>query len=137
MLKNIEDEKSNDVQYFLYYKGKETKEDINYYVNKVLNTSPVKAAVIIVNWSDNHNAQATCNYKTKDGKYHTISSTWTKGAGIASYSLGIDGLSQSISSTSSATNAGYGARILGYVDDLKKVLPILISKYGGMSLSVL
>lgn len=59
------------------------------------------------------------------------------GAGIASYSLGIDGLSQSISSTSSATNAGYGARILGYVDDLKKVLPILISKYGGMSLSVL
>ncbi len=51
------------------------------YVNKVLNTSPVKEAVIIVNWSDNHNAQATCNYKTKDGKYHTISSTWTKGAG--------------------------------------------------------
>ena len=36
------------------------------------------------------------------------------GAGIASQSLGVDGLSQSISSTSSATNAGYGARILQY-----------------------
>ena len=34
------------------------------------------------------------------------------GAGIASYSLSLDGLSQSISSTSSATNSGYGARII-------------------------
>ena len=42
MLKNIEDEKSNDVQYFLYYKGKETKEDINYYVDKVLNKNGVQ-----------------------------------------------------------------------------------------------
>lgn len=33
------------------------------------------------------------------------------GAGIAAQSIGVDGLSQSISSTSSATNAGYGARI--------------------------
>lgn len=36
------------------------------------------------------------------------------GAGIASQSLGVDGLSQSISSTSSATNSGYGARLVQY-----------------------
>lgn len=40
------------------------------------------------------------------------------GAGIASQSIGIDGLSQSISTTSSATNAGYGARITGYLEAL-------------------
>jgi len=57
------------------------------------------------------------------------------GAGIASQSLGIDSLSQSISTTSSATNAGYGARVTGYVDDLKRTLPILKSKYDGISLS--
>lgn len=41
------------------------------------------------------------------------------GAGIASMSLGIDGLSQSIASTSSATNSGYGARILLYQKQIK------------------
>jgi len=51
------------------------------------------------------------------------------GAGIASQSIGIDGLSQSISTTSSATNAGYGARITGYLADLKKMLPMLKNKY--------
>jgi len=40
------------------------------------------------------------------------------GAGIASQSIGIDGLSQSISTTSSATNAGYGARIDGYLKSI-------------------
>ena len=59
------------------------------------------------------------------------------GAGIASFSLGVDGLSQSISSTSSATNAGYGARILGYQDDIKKMMPILIAKYGGFTVTTL
>lgn len=59
------------------------------------------------------------------------------GAGIASFSLGIDGLSQSISSTSSATNAGYGARIIGYQDDIKKLLPVLQAKYGGFNVTVL
>mgnify|MGYP000160127553 FL=1 len=47
------------------------------------------------------------------------------GAGIAAQSIGVDGLSQSISSTSSATNAGYGARILQYqkeiADSVKKL----------------
>lgn len=59
------------------------------------------------------------------------------GAGIASFSLGIDGLSQSISSTSSATNAGYGARVLGYLDDIKRLLPVLENKYRGFTVSVL
>lgn len=36
------------------------------------------------------------------------------GAGIASKSVSIDGLSTSVGTTSSATNAGYGARILSY-----------------------
>lgn len=59
------------------------------------------------------------------------------GAGIASFSLGLDGLSQSISSTSSATNAGYGARILGYGDSIKEMMPKLIAKYGGFNVTVL
>lgn len=59
------------------------------------------------------------------------------GAGIASFSLGVDGLSQSISSTSSATNAGYGARIIGYQDDIKKLLPVLQAKYGGFTVTTL
>lgn len=41
------------------------------------------------------------------------------GAGIASQSLGVDGLSQGISSTSSATNSGYGARIVLYQKQIK------------------
>lgn len=56
------------------------------------------------------------------------------GAGIASQSIGIDGVSQSISTTSSATNAGYGARITGYVNDLKQARIDLKNKYDGMVL---
>jgi len=54
------------------------------------------------------------------------------GAGIASSSLGIDGLSQSISTTSSATNSGYGARILMYIQDMKSSLPVLEGTYKGI-----
>ena len=56
------------------------------------------------------------------------------GAGIASQSIGIDGLSQSISSTSSATNAGYGARIIGYGADLKAAWPRLKAYYSGIEM---
>lgn len=56
------------------------------------------------------------------------------GAGIASQSIGIDGLSQSISSTSSATNAGYGARVQGYITDIKTSLPRLKAKYNGFEM---
>ena len=57
------------------------------------------------------------------------------GAGIASQSIGIDGLSQSIATTSSATNAGYGARVSGYLADLKLSMPKLRAFYKGMNLT--
>lgn len=41
-------------------------------------------------------------------------------AGIVSQSLSIDGLSQSISTTASATNAGYGARLIQYEKQIKE-----------------
>lgn len=59
------------------------------------------------------------------------------GAGIASLSLGMDGLSQSISSTSSATNAGYGARIIGYLKDIDNTLKRIKGVYQGVLFSVL
>jgi len=54
------------------------------------------------------------------------------GAGIASQSVSIDGLSQSISSTSSATNAGYGARITEYRKTIKETIDRLKSRYTGI-----
>lgn len=59
------------------------------------------------------------------------------GAGIANLSLGVDGLSQSIGTTSSATNAGYGARIVGYHNDLKLELPQLKNRYTGLVFAAL
>ena len=58
------------------------------------------------------------------------------GAGIASQSLGIDGLSQSIVTTSSATSSGYGSRIISYTEDLKRQKPILESYYRGFNMTV-
>jgi len=58
------------------------------------------------------------------------------GAGIASKSLNIDGLSQSISTTSSSTNAGYGARILLYNKDLKERLNIMRHSLVGIQMAV-
>lgn len=51
------------------------------------------------------------------------------GAGIANISLSMDGLSQSIGTTSSATNAGYGARIKQYLEQIKKQIPVLRKYY--------
>lgn len=51
------------------------------------------------------------------------------GAGIANTSLSIDGLSQTIGTTSSATNAGYGARITQYSKQIKTQIPTLRSYY--------
>lgn len=53
------------------------------------------------------------------------------GAGIANMSLSVDGLSQGIGTTSSATNAGYGARIIGYLNSLKIEMNRLHDKYTG------
>jgi hypothetical protein len=59
------------------------------------------------------------------------------GAGIASKTISIDGLSQSINTTSSATNAGYGARLGQYEKELKNVLPTLERYYKGLRLAAL
>jgi len=56
------------------------------------------------------------------------------GAGVASYSIGMDGLSQSLNTTSSATNSGYGARILSYQKQLEKALPRLRGRYRGVDM---
>lgn len=56
------------------------------------------------------------------------------GAGIAQQHVGIDGLSQTISTTSSATNAGYGARLRAYERELKSIMSILRGKYRQMSI---
>lgn len=57
------------------------------------------------------------------------------GAGIASISLSLDGLSQNVATTSSATNAGYGSRIIQYLKQIKEQIPQLRRQYkriGGM-----
>lgn len=59
------------------------------------------------------------------------------GAGIASQSVGFGGLSQSISTTSSAENSAYSARIKQYLAELKEIKPILEKVYGGIDMAVL
>ena len=58
------------------------------------------------------------------------------GAGIASQSISMDGLSQSFNTTSSATSAGYGARLLQYQKEIKEVIPTLRRYYKGARISV-
>jgi len=58
------------------------------------------------------------------------------GAGIARQSLSIDGLSQQIDSTSSATNAGYGARIINYGKEIKETLARLEGMYKRINFTV-
>lgn len=58
------------------------------------------------------------------------------GAGIAARSVSLDGVSQSIETTSSATNAGYGARIINYWKDIELLKSKLRRKYYGFGLEV-
>lgn len=58
------------------------------------------------------------------------------GAGIASKSISLDGLSQSISTTSSATNAGYGSRIIQYTKQIDNLLEGLKERYQGINFVV-
>lgn len=51
-------------------------------------------------------------------------------AGFASMSLGMDGLSESFSTTASATNAMYGARINQYIKEIETWLKANIRKFG-------
>ena len=52
------------------------------------------------------------------------------GAGIASVSISVPGLNQNVNTTSSATNSGYGARVLEYQKELKEQMPNLRRYYG-------
>lgn len=51
------------------------------------------------------------------------------GAGIASQSVSLDGLSTSTGTTSSATNAGYGARVIQYGKRLDRIIKKIRRKY--------
>ena len=53
-------------------------------------------------------------------------------AALANYSLSIDGLSQSVGTTNSATNAAFGARIINYQKELKDSLEKLRAYYRGI-----
>jgi hypothetical protein len=53
------------------------------------------------------------------------------GAGIASQSISIDGLSQSFNTTSSSTSAGFGARLIQYRQEIKDQIPTLHRYYHG------
>lgn len=52
------------------------------------------------------------------------------GAGIAATAISMDGLSQSISSTASATHTAYGARIDQYQADVQRILDLIRRYYG-------
>lgn len=58
------------------------------------------------------------------------------GAGIATLSLSMDGLSQNIGTTSSAMFTGYGARINDYLKIMKEQIPNLKRYYKGIRLVV-
>lgn len=58
------------------------------------------------------------------------------GAGIASQSVSIDGLSQSIGTTQSAMFGGASARCDEYRKDIDRLLPALKSKYTGIKMIV-
>jgi len=59
------------------------------------------------------------------------------GAGIATLSVSIDGLSQNVGTTSSATNAGFGARLINYQKEIKASIPVLRRYYKGIRMAVL
>lgn len=56
------------------------------------------------------------------------------GAGVGQFSVGVDGLTQSIATTASATSAGYGARIISYQKQLKDTMGALRAKYRMMNI---
>lgn len=58
------------------------------------------------------------------------------GAGIASRSISMDGLSQSVGTTSSATNAGYGARIIQYTKEIDSRIAAARTHYLGLQFVV-
>ena len=59
------------------------------------------------------------------------------GAGIASQSISVDGLSQSIATTSSAENSGYSSRLKQYEREIKETLKYVDKIYGEIIFTVL
>lgn len=59
------------------------------------------------------------------------------GAGIASQSVSIDGISQSIGTTQSAMFGGASARVNEYSKDIEdRIMPVLMQKFGGIKMVV-
>jgi hypothetical protein len=58
------------------------------------------------------------------------------GAAIASQSMSMDGLSQSVNTTSSPTMGGFGARLIQYNNELKRDYPLVQALYKGPRLYV-
>ena len=69
--------------------------------------------------------------------FHIAGDLVLGGNGISSISLGLDGLSQSVSSTKSASSAGYSARIKAYLDDIKEHSLKLKNFYKGINFTSL
>ena len=59
------------------------------------------------------------------------------GAGIASLSTSLDGLSQSVATTASATNAGYGARLGQFERELNSLMKTLKATYRALQMAAL
>ena len=57
-------------------------------------------------------------------------------AGVSGQSLSIDGLSQSINTTASATSSGYSARILEYLKEIKETVGRLKLVYDEVKFAV-
>jgi hypothetical protein len=57
--------------------------------------------------------------------------------GISSVSLGIDGLSQSVSTVNSSNGSAYNARIISYLKDIDETLKRLKGYYKGINFTVL
>jgi hypothetical protein len=53
--------------------------------------------------------------------------------GLSSYSIGLDGLSQSISSTNSSSKSAFGARISQYTEEIKTSVERLKRVYKGIT----
>lgn len=58
------------------------------------------------------------------------------GAGLAGTSLSMDGLSQSVTTTNSSTNAGFGARLIQYEKELRETYKTLLPHYKGLRFRV-
>lgn len=58
------------------------------------------------------------------------------GAGIARFDISVDNLRQEVDTTSSATNSGYGARILSYKNTLKAYMKALKADYQAIKFGV-